>query len=411
MGRLFWKLFLAIFLAQLLTAWGVGVLFWLSRPAYRERSAEDASGHRPLFRSRPPPREAGPRQSADEEGMDPDSRPPPESSANEQDRWREKHSEPRPEASEREPREHREEGPPHGIPWQPVAIGFVASLLFAALLARHLSRPIVALRKAFDEVALGRFERLAANLPRFWADELSDLASDFDRTADRVKMLIHNQRRLLHDVSHEVRSPLARMQLAIDLARQNPDKTAETMVRLERESGRINRLVEELLTLSRLEAGACGNLEEDVDLPELLNEIVEDARFEATTKQCQVTLDSIDRAVIHGHAGLLQRAIENVVRNAIRHTAEHSTIAVALSRDGNELSITVEDCGPGVPENALHLIFDPFVRLQQTGNEGYGLGLAITRQTIETHGGHVEASNRKEGGLRMEMRLPVNTSV
>ena len=397
MGRLFWKLFLAIFLAQLLTGWGVGVLFWLSRPSTGEVRTFD--GEPPTRGSFPengrPPTQGfdDPRQgNSPVPGFGAPGNPPPRE-------WRPNDSGPGP-------------GPrPHGIPWVPIGVGLVASLLFATVLARHLSRPIVGLRKAFGEVAAGRFEQLTGAHSHYWADELSDLAIDFDRTAGQVKMLIQNQRRLLHDVSHEVRSPLARMQLAIDLARQQPEKTAETMARLERESGRINRLVEELLTLSRLEAGACGNLQEDVDLPELLDEIIEDARFEATAKHCQVTLETIERAVIHGHGGLLQRAIENVIRNAIRHTTEHSTIAVALRQDGQELSITVDDCGPGVPESALNLIFDPFVRLhEQAGNEGYGLGLAITRQTIEAHGGHVEASNRKEGGLRLQMHLPISAN-
>lgn len=365
MSRLFWKLFLAIFLAQVLTAWGVGVLFWLERPARQQNWG-------------PPPPEAIGRET-----VPPDFAPP------------------------------RPPGPgprpgPHGIPWQPMAIGLVASLLFAALLARHLARPILGLRKAFEHVAQGQFDAPLEIRNRRWPDELSDLAIDFNRTASQIKTLIHTQRRLLHDVSHEVRSPLARIQLAIDLARQQPEKTSESMARLERESARINHLVEELLTLSRLEAGACGAFDEKIDLPGLLRELVEDARFEASAKSCQVELISEPEALVLGREDLLLRAIENVLRNAIRHTPPGSVLVTSLHCFGKDLCIAVEDSGPGVAESALEAIFDPFVRLQdQRSHDGYGLGLAITRQIIEAHGGSVRAMNREHGGLRVEMHLPL----
>lgn len=387
MGRLFWKLFLAIFLAQLTASWGIGVMFWLHRGggSFRpEPSLALQNGPRPPFQGTPGTRPGDSFPSPLDE-----PRQPPD----EQRDWRGP--------------DRRDPPPPIGLPWIPISVGFAASLIFAALLARHLSRPILGLRRAFGQVAAGRFEGLGESKHTRWPDELTDLAIDFERTAAQVKMLINNQRRLLHDVSHEVRSPLARMQLAIDLAHQQPDKTPETMARIERESGRINRLVEELLTLSRLEVGAWGKLEEDVDLAELLYELVEDARFEASARQCTVSLANIDEARTRGHAGLVQRAIENVIRNAIRHTASGSEIAVSLSRNDGHYRISVDDCGTGVPESALELIFDPFVRLQQTGNEGYGLGLAITRQTLEAHGGRVFASNRPQGGLHVEMSLPV----
>lgn len=400
MGRLFWKLFLAIFLTQLVTAWGVGVLFWISRPV-SDPAFGDREGPRPFIPVPPPPRE-----------FDADRLPPRDFRGPQPPFASEPGPRPRPEGSRPNGEEFRPNffpGPRHrSFPWQPVTVGLIVSLLFAAVLARHLSRPIVGLRKAFSEVASGRFEHKASKSRRLWPDELSDLAIDFDRTAGQVKMLIQNQRRLLHDVSHEVRSPLARMQLAIDLARQQPDKAPETMARLERETVRINRLVEELLTLSRLEAGAWGALNEDIDLPEMLAEIVEDARFEARARQCKVTLDSVEHLNIHGHPALLQRAIENVIRNALRHTPELSTVKVSLEADAKQLCIQVRDSGPGVPEDSLERIFEPFVRLHQpAGNEGYGLGLAITRQTIEAHGGRVVASNLPEGGLCMSLTIPL----
>lgn len=389
MGRLFWKLFLAIFLAQLTASSGIGFIFWLHRG---EREFRPAPPPALQNQSREPfQRDSGARPGAGFQAPEPEDfrRTPPGGPSE----W------PGPDRRGMPP-------PPIGLPWTPISACFIVSLIFAAVLARHLSRPIVGLRRAFDQVAAGQFGGLGKSRRPRWPDELSDLAIDFDRTAAQVKMLINNQRRLLHDVSHEVRSPLARMQLAIDLARQQPDKVSETMERLERESGRINRLVEELLTLSRLEVGAMGEGRDDVDLAELLQEVVEDARFEASARQCTVALESIEQATMLGHASLLQRAIENVIRNAIRHTASGSEIKISLRRDEACYRLSVDDCGNGVPDSALELIFDPFVRLHHAGNEGYGLGLAITRQTIEAHGGKVSASNRPQGGLRVEMSLP-----
>ncbi|PLK48619.1 ATP-binding protein [Uliginosibacterium sp. TH139] len=386
MGRLFWKLFLAIFLAQLLTGWGVGFLFWLEHAARQNQSPNMASVPGSARPEGPPPAFApgGPQPR------------PPGASTNTQEFQRPFPPGPRP-------------GGPRGLPWQPAVIGLIASLLFAALLARHLSRPIVGLSKAFKDVAGGNFDIRLARNKLHWQDELSDLGEEFDRTAAQLKMLVHNQRRLLHDVSHEVRSPLARMQLAIDLARQQPDKTPESMARLEREAGRIDHLVEELLTLSRLEAGACGQLDDTVDLPELLGELVEDARFEAEAKKCHVALGGDAQGLVKGRADLLHRAIENVLRNAIRYTTPASALSVGVENHGEELCVTVEDCGPGVPQSALETIFDPFVRLGDArSNDGYGLGLAITRQIIEAHGGRVIASNREQGGLRVEMYLPIS---
>ncbi|MDQ7989283.1 MAG: HAMP domain-containing sensor histidine kinase [Candidatus Dactylopiibacterium sp.] len=376
MGRLFWKLFLAIFLAQLFTAWGVGVLFWMTRGEVVHHAPPRAATSEP----RP---EAG--------------RWPPAPHASPADATR-----PFP------PRQDEPRLPPGPrFPWPPVAVGFFASLLVAGLLARHLSRPIVGLRRAFEDVAAGNFAPAKAPRRRIWPDEISDLTLDFQRTAEQIRMLIGNQRRLLHDVSHEVRSPLARMQLAIDLAHQQPARASESMARVERESARINHLVEELLTLSRLEAGGWERLEEPLELGELLQELAEDARFEAAARQSRVTLHADDAAPVRGNAMLLQRAIENVVRNAIRHGAAGGHVRLSLRRIGPAWRIRVEDDGPGVPDARLDEIFDPFVRVDASPDaEGYGLGLAITRQTLEAHGGHVQASNRAEGGLCVDLWVP-----
>lgn len=355
MSRLFWKIFLAIFLAQLATAALVGGLMWFHRP------------DRQPMPPAPPP-------TAWQSGPPPDPRGPP---------------------------------PAPGTPLLPILVGFGVSLVFAGLLARYLSKPILGLRAAFDEVGRGNFGPGVAGRMGRRRDELADLGRAFDRTAARLKAMMDGQRRLLHDVSHELRSPLARMQLAIDLLRQQPEKQAASLERIERESGRIDRLVEELLTLSRLEAGTYGNMDEQVDIAELLAEIAQDARFEAETRGCQVSFAAADgEAAVQGRADLLQRALENVVRNAVKHTFPGTEVRVVLRRQGSHLHIDVADDGPGVPEAALEAIFLPFVRYSEEPG-GYGLGLAIARQVIEAHGGDIRACTGDPSGLRMEIRLPL----
>ena len=297
--------------------------------------------------------------------------------------------------------------PPKEIPLIPIAIGFIASLLFAILLARHLSKPIVSLRNAFRAVASGNFEVSLANKMPGWQDELADLGRDFDNTARQLKQLLSSQRRLLHDVSHEVRSPLARMQLAIDLLRQQPERALETIERVERESARINLLMEELLTLSRLEARTLGALDSEVDMVEVVGEVVADACFEAEAMNRRVEFEAPDSAKIRGRTDLLFRALENVIRNALRHTFAGTAVHVSIKANEAEVRIKVEDDGPGIPEGALEAIFEPFVRFEAArGAEGFGLGLAIAREVIDVHGGHIRAYNRDEGGLCMEVALP-----
>ncbi|MDR3394029.1 MAG: ATP-binding protein [Parasulfuritortus sp.] len=360
MGRLFWKIFLTIFLAQVATTAAVSTLFWFMVPNH----------------GFPPPNPPGMTAPDTQSGRPP---PPPARM------------------------------PPHEIPLLPIGIGLLASLAFAFLLARHLSKPILGLRAAFKEVARGNFDvRLTADMGKR-RDELADLGRDFDSTAKQLKLLLDSQRRLLHHVSHEVRSPLARMQLAIDLARQQPEKTQAAIERIERESGRIDGLMEELLTLSRLEARAYGNLEDEVDIEELVSEIIEDARFEAEAKGCRVELAArLDEMTIKGRADLLHRAIENVIRNAVRHTFNSTRIDVVVARSEDMLVIHIDDEGSGMPESALGAMFEPFVRFHENrGNDGYGLGLAITREVIEAHRGTIRATNRESGGLRMEIHLPM----
>ena len=226
----------------------------------------------------------------------------------------------------------------------------------------------------------------------------------------RLRSLMDGQTRLLHDVSHELRSPLARLQAAIGLAHQRPDRVLASLDRIERESIRMDKLVGELLTLSRLEAGALAPNREDIDMAELLDGIVTDARFEAQTQGRTVEQRGEAEVTLLGEPDLLARAIENVVRNAIKHSPEGGTITVETAAAGGQLRIEVLDRGPGVAPADLATIFQPFFRSSGTEKdvEGHGLGLAIAQQVVHQHGGTIAARNRQGGGLCVEIVLPLD---
>jgi signal transduction histidine kinase len=369
MGRLFWKFFLVFWLAQVVTSVGVGVAIWLEHPARGSGPGAFGGGPRP-----PPP------------GFTGADRPPLPSSP--------------PYAGAPLPRRL----PP---PLLPILAGSVVSLLFAALLAWYFARPIRNLRAAFESVAGGKLEtRIGASMGRR-NDELADLGKDFDHMAGRLQNLLGAQRRLLHDVSHELRSPLARLQAAADLMRQQPERGAEFIERFERDTARMDKLVGELLTLARLDAGMTGKLDEEVDLREAVADIADDARFEADGKRCTIEVDVNGSVVARGSRELLYRAIENVVRNAVRHSPEGGTVAISAQAVDGRLCITVADRGPGVFEGDLAAIFDPFFRSGPgRSSVGYGLGLAITRRVVEAHGGAVSAANQPGGGLLVTLELP-----
>ncbi|MTV41168.1 sensor histidine kinase [Duganella radicis] len=294
-------------------------------------------------------------------------------------------------------------------PWVPIAAATLASLLFAVLLAWYFSRPIRALRQAFDAAANGDLAPRFAKDSNKVGNELNDLGRDFDRMTARLRSLIDGQTRLLHDVSHELRSPLARLQAAIGLAHQQPEKWSASMERIERESVRMDKLVGELLTLARLEAGAIKASQEEISMADLLDQIADDARYEAASQQRDVVQEGEADVQVIGQADLLGRAIENVVRNAIKHSPEGGEVQLQARSlpESSQLIIRVLDRGPGVSPADLDTIFQPFFRSSNASTEGHGLGLAIAQHVIEAHGGSIKASNRAGGGLCVEMILPV----
>ena len=312
------------------------------------------------------------------------------------------------------PRPGRRAGAPEPLPAHMIAaIGLLASLAFSALLAWSLTKPIRHLRRAAAALAEGRLDTRVAPLMGRRADELADLGHDFDQMARRLQQLIASQRRLLHDVSHELRSPLARLQAAIGLARQNPERTEAMLERIERDAVRLDGLVGELLALARLEAGSTLPPLETVDLIDLVAAIVDDARFEARASGRDVTFSGDATAMATVRAELIHRAFENVIRNAVKYTGEGTVVEVGArlrEESGNQpgaFVLAVADRGPGVPTEELEAIFEPFQRARSGAPAGgFGLGLAIARRAIEAHGGHIGARNREGGGLVVEIELP-----
>jgi two-component system OmpR family sensor kinase len=298
--------------------------------------------------------------------------------------------------------------PPLVSPWQLIAIGVVTSLAFSLLLAWYLTRPIRSLRWAFDAAAAGRLDtRVSPRMGRR-RDEIADLGRDFDRMALQLQKLVSAQRRLLHDVSHELRSPLARLQAAIGLARQNPAKLETSLERIEREANRLEHMVGEVLALARLESGTATRPKERIDLAYLAANIAEDARFEAEAVGRGLKFSADGDAPVMGDPDLLHRAIENVVRNAVKFTREGTSVEVIVHTTTDAAVLTVSDQGPGITSAELAKVFDPFYRGEAgNGAPGFGLGLAIAQRAIDAHGGEIRAANAPRGGLQVEIELPL----
>jgi two-component system sensor histidine kinase CpxA len=273
-----------------------------------------------------------------------------------------------------------------------------------SMLAFHLVRPLRHLRRVVDRFGRGDLDARAASARR---DEIGDLSRAFDEMAGRIQTLLAAERRLLQDVSHELRSPLARLDVAVDLAHASPDRGA-SLGRIKREVIRLASLVEELLQLTRAEGDPTARMHEEVALDDLLRVLVDDGAVEAEAKGCRLALRVEAAGGIRGDRELLHRAVENVIRNAIRHAPEGSEVEVVLQRRASTAAIVVRDQGPGVPEEMLGAIFDPFVRVEghrSRASAGIGLGIAIARRAVEPHGGNIWSSNAYPG-LVVTIELP-----
>jgi len=288
----------------------------------------------------------------------------------------------------------------------------VSLTVVSYILARRLAKPMETLRAGIRRFATGDLEYRAAPEIGRRKDEIGELAQEFDRMAARIEGLVTTQRRLLRDISHELRSPLARQRVAIELLsdRLDDDKASETLARIEREAGRLDALIDELLTLARLESGDHPDLNPaPLDLCKIVNEVVDDANFEAQRAGKSVRLTEFENCRTVGVAKLLQHALENVVRNAIRHTADGSEVTVKLGTNLDTIHVRVRDHGPGVPADKLDDIFKPFFRIDTARERsvgGAGIGLAIVERAIGYHRGRVWAENAEGGGLEVFVELP-----
>jgi two-component system sensor histidine kinase CpxA len=295
-----------------------------------------------------------------------------------------------------------------------LAVMFLVASLVCYGLARYVTAPVKKLRRATQQLSEGDLSARVGPLLGRRRDEITDLGRDFDRMAERIEGVMGAQKRLLRDISHELRSPLARLNVALELVRQQVGSgPGPALDRIEREAERLNELIGQLLTLTVLESGAEKTERVPVDLAALVGEIATDAEFEARNRSVSVRITESEEVTAQGAPELLRRAVENVVRNGVRFTAEGSEVEIGLTcrtdEDGAWACIRVRDHGPGVPESALADLFRPFYRVAEARDRrsgGTGIGLAITERAVRLHGGTVRAANVPGGGLEVAIELP-----
>jgi signal transduction histidine kinase len=284
----------------------------------------------------------------------------------------------------------------------------LTALLLCWALARYLSSPIGKLRRATQKFAAGDLSTRVADQVGKRRDELAALAEDFDLMAERIESLITSQQRLSRDVSHELRSPLARMNVALEIAKQKMNgDTGPVLQRIENESQRLNEMISRLLTLSKLETGSQDFDRRELNLRALVEQVASDADFEANAKGRSVKLVRAEDCRVNGSESLLRSAVENVLRNAVRYTREGTAVEVSLFRENGKAVLKIADHGTGVPEKELGNLFRPFYRVGEArdrGSGGTGLGLAIAEQAVLAHKGTILARNTGDG-LEVEIAL------
>lgn len=285
---------------------------------------------------------------------------------------------------------------------------FLSGLILCYLLALYLTSPIRKLREATNRLAEGDLSTRVAQKVGRRRDEIADLARDFDSMAERIESLLLSQQRLTRDISHELRSPLARMNVALEIAKNKATpEMAPQLQRIENESQRLNDMISRLLTLSKLESGSQDFERYDINLKNLVEQVAADADFEAAAKKRSVKVVRADDCRVKGSDALLRSAVENVLRNAVRYTKEGTAVEVSISNGDDKARITVRDHGEGVPESELANLFKPFYRVGEArdrGSGGTGLGLAIAEQAVRLHKGSISAKNENDG-LAVEIVL------
>ncbi len=305
------------------------------------------------------------------------------------------------------PRQTPLASPGSGPVWIGLSITLVISTLVCYWLARYLSNPVRKLSSATRRFSAGELDVRVGPLKR--RDEIADLAGDFDRMADRIQQLLDARKQLQQDISHELRSPLARLQVALALAvRNDPEGHRQTeFERIGRDLDRLETLIGEILTLSRLDSITYGR--EPLVLTELIEEIAGDCRREAEIRELAIETRLEPGITFVGSPELLRRAVENLVRNAMQFSSAGGSVLITLEGRGAQLEMRIADRGPGIPDDSLQTMFDPFVRIdpaRQHQPGGHGLGLAIAHKAVKLHDGTISAANREGGGLEITVILP-----
>ena len=274
--------------------------------------------------------------------------------------------------------------------------------------ARYISAPIVKLSEATKKLASGNLQTRVAPEIGSRGDEIGKLGKDFDEMAERIEALINSQKRLSRDVSHELRSPLARLNVALELAKQKGNPESQSLLdRIEREARQLNEMISQILQLSRLESQAETIERRPVNLCKLIEKVVADANFEAASLDKKVVIRENAECEINGNENLLRSAVENVLRNALRYTGD--VVEVFLTKSKSEIIVKIRDYGKGVAEEELANLFTAFYRVSEARERksgGTGLGLAIAEQAVQTHKGKISARNADGGGLIVEIKLP-----
>jgi len=304
----------------------------------------------------------------------------------------------------------RRGGPPPRAILRQLGLGILVSGIICFALAHSLTRPIVELRGAAQELATGNLGARVGDRVGKRSDEIGELGRDFDRMAGQIEGLVGSQKQLLRDISHDLRSPLQRIRMALELARRGDASLGGQLDRIERETVRINSFIEQLLTLARIESTEATPSIERISLNEIVEQIVADAKLDAEKVGCTLSMSSLASYKVNGNAEILRSAIENVVRNAIYHGGSGKLIEIGLHAETNDAVVTIRDHGPGVPKETLARLFEPFYRVDSARSMttgGSGLGLAIASRAVALHGGSIAAHNATPSGLAVTIKIPL----
>lgn len=303
------------------------------------------------------------------------------------------------------------------IEWAGLTVRITFAIFFSGLICYFLSlfltQPIRLLQFAAAQIAAGKLNTRVTLPKGHKKDEIAELAHEFNRMAEQIEALLRSKERLLQDISHELRSPLARLQIAVELLRKKSPICHAEFERIDKECARLNTLIGEILEFARLEKSTSSAHKESTNISELITNIVNDANFEHQHKQqTRIKTNLLTNAQLNIDKRLIHRAIENIIRNALHYTAADTFISISLyKKHENQIYIDIDDEGPGVPESQLKTIFNPFYRVdpaRENKTGGYGLGLAIAYEAVRLHNGQIIAQNRAQGGLRVRIILDPN---